>query len=1097
MKSKDMGILVVDDQADNRKELIKGLVKSGLLAEKIVEAASGEEAVEQVQSRPGFFDVAVIDQQLESGQIDGIETTRRICSHERDIFPIIFTNIPSDDPETIESSRAKAYEAGAYRYMYRGGGEAAATKVRDFAAEIWQLSQLSERTGKFYDAQKYAPSLLTQLDIMVSLIDRGYKVWYMNAANKRFQNLTELPRSACSEVFLNIGGGPPPCWGCIVSDTFRDGKNHERFYLHPVDREAHKIKWVYSWTQPMLDENGAPILLEDKKPIAVLESFQDLTDSERLRTMPLKERLGHIVRALHERSNGFDRVRIYKANPQGVRLTLVESFGYPRKIESALIEVSDFPVLQDSIRHFKKTGEGKVWNIPGHDDPVVQGEFMENFIHWPLMKGERLVGLLSVSSVKGGRRCTVDHLDIMTGYAEEAMKALESTQKESPLPEIEKILSGIDNMIIQERTPESRLQVLIEEVSRLTDSDSVTIRYREGTVARLLPLGKGSCYENAPRELDLQARTFSSVRTIISGREEIIGSATTDPRVIEFRRTLPQKTARALENIDSFCYEPLIFQDRCIGRLGLYKKEKNHYIGKYLAIARTISSRVALALHDYLVNIERMIKEYAFESSINGFIFTDLAGNINYVNTYFLQLLGYENQDEVLHRHFKDFIADPKAAVKVVKTLLTEKGGWRGEMIARKKDNSVFYAQVAASLVKDNTGSPIGGIVSFIDITERKQLEKVQEAIYRISETAGYAQNLDELFPKIHKIIGEFIPPKNFYISLYDEENETLSFPYFVDQFDPPPQPRKKTKGLTEYVLRTGQPLLAPPEVYEELERRGEIEIMGTPSKDWLGVPLKTTDNKTIGVLVVQVYEVGPRYTEQDKDMLVFVSTQVAMVIQRKQAEDQIRASLKEKEALLKEIHHRVKNNLAIVSEFLDLPAGTIREPAFIDFLSGCKNRVKSMTLIHETLYRSADITRIDSKDYIDSLVEHLVLAFAGGPACPRLETRVENILLSMDTAIPCGLIVNELVTNAYKHAFSGRRDGEIWIRMNMLEDDRVALAVSDNGTGLPPDLDIRETPSVGLQLVDILARQLKAAVTVERNQGTRFTIIFPRPAGV
>jgi PAS domain S-box-containing protein len=1093
MKSKDMCILVVDDQEDKRKELIEGLIKSGLPAEKLVEAASGEEAEKLVQNQPGFFDVAVIDQQLEPGRIDGIETTRRICSYERDIFPIIFTNIPSDNPGTIEFSRAKAYEAGAYRYMYRGGGEAAAIKVKDFAAEIRQLSQLSERIGKFYDAQRYAPSLLTQLDIMVSLIDRGYKVWYMNAANKRFQNLKELPRGDCSTVFLKTGG-PPPCRGCVVHETFRDGKNHERFYLHPLDRDAHKIQWVYSWTQPMLDENGAPILLEDGRPIAVLESFQDLTDSERLKTMPLKERMNHIARALHERRDGFDRVTIYEANPGGSRLTLVGSFGYPGKIESALIEVSDFPVLQHSIRHFKRTGEGKVRNIPGNEDPVYQGELLENFIHWPLMKGKRLVGLLSVSSVKGGRRCTDDRLDILPGYAEEALKALESMHQESALPGIENILSGIDNLIIQKRTPESRLQALIEEAGRLTDSDSVTIRYRDGEVARLLPLGKGKCYETAPRELRLDARTFSSVRTIISGREEIIGNATKDPRVMEFRQSLPIKSAKALENIDSFCYEPLIFQDRCIGRLGLYKKESHHYTDKYLAMARAISGRLALALHDYLVNIERMIKDYAFESSINGFVFTDLDGNINYVNTSFLQLLGYETQDEVLHKHFRDFIADPKEAVKLVRTLIIEKRGWGGEMLARKKDNSCFYAQLSASLVRDNTGNPIGGIVSFIDITQRKQLEKVQEAIYRISETAGYAQNLDELFPKIHEIIGDFIPAKNFYIALYNEENETICFSYFVDRLDTTPEPRKKKKGLTEYVLRTGQPLLAPPEVYKELNRLGEIEIIGTPSIDWLGVPLKTTDNKTIGVLVVQVYEEGPRYTEKHKDMLVFVSTQIAMAIQRKQAEDRIKASLKEKEALLKEIHHRVKNNLAIVSEFFELRTGDIQEPGFIDFLSGCKNRVKSMALIHETLYQSEDITRIDSKEYIDRLGDNLTLAFAGGPCSIHLEIQVENIPLSIDAAIPCGLIINELVTNAFKHAFSGRRDGEIRIKLQTFADHRVALEISDNGTGIPPNLDIRETSSVGLQLVDILARQLKASVSIQRNQGTQFTIIFPRP---
>ena len=1095
MKNKDMRILVVDDDSDKRKELIEGLIKNGWPREKIVEASSGEEAETLVRAQPGFFEMAVIDHQLGPGHIDGIETTRRLCTYERDIFPIIFTNIPSDNPETIEFNRAKAYEAGAYRYMYRGGGEAAAIKVKDFEAEIHQLSQLSERIGKFYDAQRYAPSLLTQLDIMVSLIDRGYKVWYMNAAHKQFQNMKELPRKACSAAFRKTGG-PPPCQGCIVDKTFQDGGNHERFYLHPIDKTSPKIKWVYSWTQPMLDENGAPILLEDGKPIAVLESFQDMTSSDRLQNMSLRERMYHIARALHESWNGFDRVRIYAANPDGNSLSVIESFGYPNRIEG-IIEIKDYPFLKKAIKHFIKTGEASLHNIPGNEDPVCPGELLENFIHRPLMKGERLVGLLSVSSIRGGRLCTVDDLDKLKGYAEEVLKALESTRQESSPPWIENILSGVNNLIIQKRTPESRLQVLIEEVGRLTQSDSVNIRYRDGDIARLLPLGKGSCYETAPRELPIQSRSFSSVRAIISGREEIIGEATKDSRVKEFRQSLPPGISKALENIDSFCYEPLIFHDRCIGRLGLYKKESHHYKDNYLTIARAISGRIALALHDYLVNIERMIKEYAFESSINGFVFTDLDGHLNDVNTSFLQLFGYEHTDEVLHKNFKNFIDDPKDADNLVTALLMEKQGWNGEMLARKKDSSKFYAQISASLVKDNTGNPIGGIVSFIDITQRKDLEKVREAIYRISETAGYANNLDDLFSRIHDIIGNLISAKNFYIALYDENNEIISFPYFHDQKDKTPQSRKKKKGLTEYVLRTGLPLLAPLEKLKELNNQGEIEFIGAPSRDWLGVPLKTTENKTIGVLVVQVYDEESRYTEQDKDMLVYVSTQIAMAIQRKQAEDQIKASLKEKEALLKEIHHRVKNNLAIVSEFFELGSGAIQDPEFISFLSGCKNRIKSMALIHETLYKSSDITKIDMKDYIDKLGDHLTLAFAGGPCHIQLETDVGNIPLIIDTAIPCGLIINELVTNAFKHGFSGRSEGKICIRLQTFEEQRLVLEISDNGVGLPPNMDIQKTSSIGLQLVDILARQLKASITVDRDHGTQFKFTFPKPAEI
>lgn len=1085
----DMCILVVDDQEDNRKKLIKGLTRHGLPGGKIFEAPSGEEAEKLVQAKPGFFDVAVIDQRLEQGAMDGIETTRRICSRERDIFPIIFTNMPSDNPTTIEFHRAKAYEAGAYRYMYRDGSSDDVIKVKDFVAEIRELRQLSERIRRFYDAQKWAPSLLNQLDIMVALIDRGFKVWYLNAAHKRFQNIRDLPRSDCSRAFLK-SDEPPPCKGCIVQQTFLDGKNHERIYLHPVDKHAQKIKWVYAWTQPMPDQNGNPILLEDGNPIAVLESSQDLTDSGRLKTMPVKERMSHITRALNERYNGFDRVRIYEANPEGDRLTLITSIGYTQTIKSVILEVLDFPVLKQSIKHLKKTGEGCFHHLPNNDDPICRGELLEKFIHWPIMKGELLVGLLSVSSVKGGRPCTEDGLDILAGYAQEALKALESRQKDYPIPEVEKIMSEIDNLVIRKETPESRLHALIEEVYRLTDSDGVNIRYREENVARLLPIGKGAIYEQVPRELPFTSRTYPSVRVIISGREEINGNASRDPQVIEFRGSLPAEAAKALGEMDSYCFEPLIFQDRCIGRLALYKKEKLHYNEKYVVIARMIANRMALALHDYLVNIERMVKDYAFESSINALAFTDLDGNITYVNPCFLQLLGYGNEREVHGKHFREFFADNRVALKVLRTLV-DTGSWRGELLARRKNSSLFDAQLSASLVKDRTGKSIGGMASFIDITQRKQLEKIQGAIYRISETASSVKNLNQLYPKIYEIIRDLIPAKNFYIALYDEKKQTIRFPYFIDQEDPPPQPRKREKGMTEYVLRTGEPILAPPGVCEELKDRGEIEDLGTPSIDWLGVPLKTTDNKTIGVLVVQTYEEGLRYTEEDKDMLVFVSTQIAMVIQRKQAEDQMKKSLKEKEALLKEIHHRVKNNLAIIYELLELQSDSLKEPKLQDFFKSSKNRIKSMALIHETLFQSEDIARIDSHFYINSLVDHLESAFGGSDNNIHSNVQVENIPLSIDTAVPCGLIINELVTNAFKHAFVKRREGDIHIRFFKEKNNSITLVVSDNGIGLPQGLDIREASSLGLQLVDILVRQLDASISIEQRNGTRFEITF------
>ena len=180
----------------------------------------------------------------------------------------------------------------------------------------------------------------------------------------------------------------------------------------------------------------------------------------------------------------------------------------------------------------------------------------------------------------------------------------------------------------------------------------------------------------------------------------------------------------------------------------------------------------------------------------------------------------------------------------------------------------------------------IAGIA--MDVTESKLQQGVENAIYRIAEVSLKSPSLSQLFRAVHVIIGELMNAENFYIALFDERSGLLSFPYFVDSEDPDvPRPKKPGKGLTDYVLRTGKSLLATPEVFDDLVARGEAEMIGAPSIDWLGVPL-VTGGKTIGVLTVQTYTEGVRYGQREERVLSFVSSQVAMAIERKKSEEEL-----------------------------------------------------------------------------------------------------------------------------------------------------------------------------------------------------------------
>ena len=224
------------------------------------------------------------------------------------------------------------------------------------------------------------------------------------------------------------------------------------------------------------------------------------------------------------------------------------------------------------------------------------------------------------------------------------------------------------------------------------------------------------------------------------------------------------------------------------------------------------------------------------------------------------------------------------------------------EVLRLRKDRTLVDLLVNSWPLRDAEGRVRGSMIVYHDITEQKEAVRLQRAIYRISEAAHTAPSLQALFSELHAIVGDLMPARNFYIALHDPATDTLSFPYFVDEKDPTPAPRRLGKGLTEYVLRSGQALLDRPGVLEELVRRGEVQSIGAASADWLGVPLKIGD-RTIGVLTAQSYDAGVRYTERDRDILQFVSTQVAMAIDRKQAQEALRASEAELRALFAAMH--------------------------------------------------------------------------------------------------------------------------------------------------------------------------------------------------
>ncbi|GAB1542755.1 hypothetical protein NUACC21_54290 [Scytonema sp. NUACC21] len=223
------------------------------------------------------------------------------------------------------------------------------------------------------------------------------------------------------------------------------------------------------------------------------------------------------------------------------------------------------------------------------------------------------------------------------------------------------------------------------------------------------------------------------------------------------------------------------------------------------------------------------------------------------------------------------------------------------------------------------------------------------------------------------------------------------------------------------------------------------------------------------------------------------ISERQAALRERKQVVDQLEHSLEEKETLLKEIHHRVKNNLQIISSLLRMQSRRAREESTMMLFQESQNRVQSMALIHEHLYQSPEISQIDFGEYIRSLTDNLFRCYGISQKIIVLTIETNGIKLNLDTAIPCGLLINELVSNSLKYAFPKGRRGEIVIRLMSATDNTITLTVSDSGIGIPESLDWSNTHSLGLRIVHNLTRQIKGNITLERENGTAFHITFSK----
>lgn len=287
---------------------------------------------------------------------------------------------------------------------------------------------------------------------------------------------------------------------------------------------------------------------------------------------------------------------------------------------------------------------------------------------------------------------------------------------------------------------------------------------------------------------------------------------------------------------------------------------------------------------------------------------------------------------------------------------------------------------------------------------------------------------------------------------------------------------RKEIKNnILQIILRTGEPGQVPEHNVVE-----EYEINDYKTKQ----ELTSQKLHTAITSALRAFRLADSYR--------ILNTQLQKELsERKKIEEKMKISLREKEILLKEIHHRVKNNMQIISSLLSLQSRYIRDPKDLELFMDSENRVRSMALVHEKLYQSKNLTRIDFESYIRELIAHLSHFYNINLNEIKINVDVKNIYLNIEEAIPCAQIINELISNSMKYAFQGKNSGQIDVLFYKNDIEKYVLVIKDNGIGLPDNFNLENSKSLGLQLVTALNGQLKGKIDLDKTNGCSFTITF------
>jgi PAS domain S-box-containing protein len=588
----------------------------------------------------------------------------------------------------------------------------------------------------------------------------------------------------------------------------------------------------------------------------------------------------------------------------------------------------------------------------------------------------------------------------------------------------------------------------------------------------------------------------------------------------------PLRTPEGHVRIDNFLAMPIVFQNETIGLMSVANKEGG-YTEEDKNLLQSIVFNISPILHARLQRDRQELKRKYAEEQLRQLTYRQeillgaipdivMEGDTNKVYTW-ANPSGYAffGDDVIGKEAAKYFVREQDACAKVQNLFSGDSSLFYVESWQRRKDGENRLLAWWCKRLKDCEGRVSGTLSTARDITDLPRTEEaLQESdkkskrmaqetaiIAEIGRIVSSTLDVDSVYERFAQTAGKLLDFDRISINIIDWEKNTVNIAY---SWGTEVEGRNSKDMIpfigsgTEEVFRTRKSVFIQTEDENELANRfpGYLPNFKAGIQSALFTPLFIRD-EVIGSL--SFLSKRPRaYADRDRELGEYIGYQIAgaianaqLYLERMKAEDRILASLREKEVLLKEVHHRVKNNLQIISSLINLQSRNVQDPRALEVLRESQNRVRSLALVHERLYRSSDLSRVDFGEYIRNMVSSLFSSYSSLAQGVAYEIDAGETLVGVDLAIPCGLVLNELISNALKHAFPDGKRGKVFISFHRRGDGPYVLRVKDNGVGFPPGLDILKTETLGFQLVHTLTRQLAGSLELNREGGTEITFTF------